>query len=97
MANCLHDRGELSAAEDLQRDTIARLRAILGRLPSRHAHRSGNLAIVMRAMGREEDAVLLQRQIADALARRSLDESHPSIVALLNWTLVDGELEPQPT
>ena len=36
-------------------------------------------------------------QIAAAMTRPPLGESHPSIVALRNWTLVDGEIEPQPT
>jgi hypothetical protein len=31
------------------------------------------------------------------MTRPPLGETHPSAVALQNWTLVDGEIEPQPT
>ena len=97
MANCLHDLGQFSAAEDLQRDTIARLRKILGDSHPDTLTAQANLAIIMRATGQEEDANRLRDQIAAAMARPPLGETHPSTVALRNWALVDGELEPQPT
>jgi tetratricopeptide (TPR) repeat protein len=96
MANCLHDLGQFSAADDLQRETFARLRKILGDTHPDTLTAQANLAIIMRAMGQRDDADRLQRQVAAAMARPPLGESHPSIVALRNWTLVDGELEPQP-
>jgi hypothetical protein len=97
MANCLHDLGQFSAAVDLQRDTIARLRKILGDSHPDTLTAQGNLAIVMLAMGQEDDANRFRDQIAAAMTRPPLGDSHPSIVALRDWTLVNGELEPQPT
>jgi hypothetical protein len=97
MANCLHDQGQFSAAEDLQRDTIDRLRKLLGDSHPDTLTAQANLAIVMRAMGQEDDAERLRRQIAATMTRPPLGDNHPSIVALRNWRLVDGELEPQPT
>ena len=97
MANCLHDLGQFSVAEDLQRETIARLRKTLGDSHPDTLIAQANLAITMRAHGQEDEADRLRRQIAAAMARPPLGESHPGIVALRNWVLVDGELEPQPT
>ena len=96
MANCLHDLGQFSAAEDLQRETFARLRKILGDSHPDTLTAQANLSVIMRAMGQRDDADRLQRLVAAAMARPPLGERHPSIVALRNWTLVDGELEPQP-
>jgi tetratricopeptide (TPR) repeat protein len=97
MANCLHDLGQFSAAVDLQRDTIARLRKILGDSHPDTLTAQANLAIVMRAMGQDDEANRFRDQIVAAMTRPPLGDSHPSIAALRDWTLVDGELEPQPT
>jgi hypothetical protein len=97
MANCLHDVGQFSDAVDLERDTIARRRKILGDSHPDTLAAQANLAIILRATGQEEDANRLRDQIAVAMARPPLGQSHPSTVALQNWTLVDGEIEPQPT
>ena len=97
MANCLHDQGQFSASEELQRDTIERLRKILGDSHPDTLTAQANLAIVLRSMGQEDDADRSQRQIAATMARPPLGENHPGMVALRNWRLVDGELEPQPT
>ena len=97
MANCLHDLGQFSAAEELQRETIARLRERLGDSHPDTLTAQANLAITMRALGQGDEAGRLLRQIAESLARPPLGETHPVILALRNWVLADGELEPQPT
>jgi hypothetical protein len=97
MANCLHDTGQFSAAEDLQRDTIARLRKTLRDSHPDVLTARANLAITMRALGQADEASRLLEQLTEAMARPPLGESHPIIVALRDWMLTDGELEPQPT
>jgi hypothetical protein len=97
LANCLHDLGQFSAAEDLQRETIAQLRKIRGDSHPDTLTAQANLTIIMRAAGQVEDADRSQRHVAEAMTRPPLGESHPSIVALRDLALVDGELEPQPT
>ena len=62
MANCLHDVGQFSDAEDLQRDTIARLRETLGDSHPDTLTAQANLAIILRSMGQEDEADRLQRQ-----------------------------------
>ena len=78
MANCLHDLGQFSAAEDLQRETIARLRKILGDSHPDTLTAQANLAITMRAMGQGDEADRLQKHIVAAMTRPPLGESHPS-------------------
>ena len=97
LANCLHDLGQFSAAEDLQRETIAQFRKIRGDSHPDTLTAQANLTIIMRAAGQVEDADRSQRQVAEAMTRPPLGESHPSIVALRDLALVDGELEPRPT
>jgi Tetratricopeptide repeat len=97
MANCLHDVGQFGDAVELLRETIARRRKVLGDFHPDTLAAQANLAIIMRAAGQEEDAKRLRDQIAAAMTRPPLGETHPSHVALQNWTLVDGEIEPQPT
>jgi TIR domain/Tetratricopeptide repeat/NB-ARC domain len=97
MANCLHDQGQLSAAENLQREVIRHLRETLGDSHPDTLTAQANLAITLRALGQGEEADGLQRRIIAAMARPQFGERNPSIVALRNWVLVDGELEPQPT
>jgi hypothetical protein len=82
---------------DLQRDTIARRRKIFGDSHPDTLAAQANLAIILRSMGQEEDANQVRDQTAAAMTRPPLGENHPSHVALQNWTLVDGEIEPQPT
>jgi hypothetical protein len=84
-------------AEDLQRETIARLRETLGDAHPDTLTAQANLAITMRALGHGDEAGPLLRQIAEDMARPPLGESHPAILALSQWVLADGELEPQPT
>jgi TIR domain/Tetratricopeptide repeat/AAA domain len=97
MANCLHDVGQFGDAVDLLRETIARRRKVLGDFHPDTLAAQANLAIIMRAAGQEDDAKRLRDQIAAVMTRPPLGETHPSHVALQNWTLMDGEIEPQPT
>jgi tetratricopeptide (TPR) repeat protein len=97
MANCLHDLGQLSAAEELRRETIDRLRMVFGDSHPDTLTAQANLAITLRALGQVGEADRLQRHLIAAMARPPLGDNHPLTLALRNWALVDGEVEPQPT
>jgi hypothetical protein len=96
MSNCLHDMGHFSAAEDLQRETISRLRKTLGDLHPDALACQSNLAVTLRASGRTDDATVLQQQVAAVMAR-VLGDDHPNLLALRRWDLLNRDLEPQPT
>jgi tetratricopeptide (TPR) repeat protein len=97
MANCLHDLGQFSAAEELQREIIERLRGIFGDSHPDTLTARANLAITLRSLGQKGEADRLQRQLSAEMTRPPLGENHPLTLALRNWVLVDGEVEPQPT
>ena len=97
MANCLHDLGQLSAAEELRRETIDRLRTVFGDSHPDTLTAQANLAITLRALGQVGEADRLQRHLIAAMTRPPLGDNHPLTLALRNWALVDGEVEPQPT
>ncbi len=90
-ANCLHDDGQLSAAEDLLRETVERLRKTLGEQHPDTLICEGNLAVIMHARGRADDAGLLQQQVIAAM-EPVLGAEHPSIDAVAGWRL----LQPRP-
>jgi tetratricopeptide (TPR) repeat protein len=96
MANCLHDVGQFSEAEALQRDTIAKLRDTLGDTHPDTLVCQANLATTLRASDRAEEAITLQQQVAAGMLR-VLGENHPNLLWLLSWTLINRDLEPQPT
>jgi hypothetical protein len=95
-ANCLHDDGQLSAAEDLLRETVERLRKTLGEQHPDTLICEGNLAVIMHAQGRADDAGLLQRQVIAAM-EPVLGAEHPGIDAVAGWRLHNRDLEVQPT
>jgi tetratricopeptide (TPR) repeat protein len=97
MANCLHDLGQFNTAGDLLRETITRQRKTLGDSHPDTLIAQANLAIVTRALRQKDEADRLRQGIKAAMARSPLGEDHPVVRALENWTLVDIELEPQPT
>jgi hypothetical protein len=96
MANCLHDMGQFSDAEALQRDTIAKLRDTLGDMHPDTLVCQANLVTTLRASERAEEATALQHQVAARMIR-VLGEDHPNLLWLRSWTLINRDLEPQPT
>ena len=96
LANCLHDIGQFGDAEAIQRDTIAKLRETLGNQHPDTLVCQANLATTMQASGRGEDAFALQQQVAAGMTR-VLGEDHPNLRWLREWTLINRDLEPQPT
>jgi len=96
MANCLHDMGQFSDAEALQRDTIAKLRDTLGDMHPDTLVCQANLATTLRASDRVEEGTALQHQVAAGMIR-VLGEDHPNLLWLRSWTLINRDLEPQPT
>jgi hypothetical protein len=55
-----------------------------------------NLAIVLRAQGRVEEAEALQLRVIAGLGQ-VLGADHPNVMALRNWRLQNRDLEAQPT
>ena len=96
LANCLHDVGQFNDAEALQRDTIAKLRDTLGDTHPDTLVCQANLATTLRASRRTEEAAALQQQVAAGMLR-VLGEDHPNLLWLRSGTLINRDLEPQPT
>ena len=55
-----------------------------------------NLAIVLRAQGRLDEAEALQLKVIAGLSQ-VLGNDHPNVTALRNWQLQNRDLEAQPT
>jgi Tetratricopeptide repeat len=55
-----------------------------------------NLAVVLRAQGRTEEADALQHQMLTSLSH-VLGADHPNVLALRGWKLQNRDLEAQPT
>ena len=55
-----------------------------------------NLAVVLRAQERTEEAEALQLQVIIGLGD-TLGNDHPSVTALREWRLQNRDLEAQPT
>ncbi len=96
LANCLGDSGDLAAAEQLQRETIARLRDTLGLLHPDTLTCEANLAVTLRGAGQDEEAEELRARVLNDLGP-VLGPHHPNVELLQDWQRIDRELEPQPT
>ncbi len=78
------------------RETVERLRQTLGEQHPDTLICEGNLAVIMHARGRADDAGLLQQQVVAAM-EPVLGAEHPSIDTVSGWRLHNRDLEVQPT
>jgi tetratricopeptide (TPR) repeat protein/CO dehydrogenase nickel-insertion accessory protein CooC1 len=96
LANCLVATGDLQAGESLQRSTITALRETLGDEHPDTLICRANLAINLREMGRHDEAEAIRSQV-QILLGTVLGAGHPTVGQLEDWTLIDLDLDPEPT
>ena len=94
LSNCLGDVQDLTAAESLQRDTLATLTKVLG---ARHPDTlicQADLAVTLRDEGRAEEADGMAASVRTGL-EQVIGKEHPDIAQLNSGQRINRDLEPQ--
>jgi hypothetical protein len=93
VANCLGDGGDVGPGEQLERETVTQLTAVLGAEHPDTLVCQANLAVTLRDAGRDREAKDLKAKVLAELAH-VLGAGHPDTLQLREGQRINRDLEP---